>query len=304
MLINKPILTYPDFDKPFVLSTDASNVGVGAVLSQVDAEGRERPVYYAGRSLSQAERNYSTIEREMLAIVYATEKFKYYLYGLHFVIYTDHNPLVHWKNLKLTSERLTRWRLKQAEYDFEVMYRKGALNGNADSLSRIDLPITPDSSNVLENLLVINENHKTIDRIKYKQENILQSNEDIAIAFTTSSDLPYQYGLPFEVGQKYTGNGALQRQERTIGSCLKWSSKRNIFSLIKRHQASDKPTIENLKSCLQSLKAECKRKHITKIAFAKYKYGLDKLEWASVSKAINQTLTTKISNATYTSTRR
>ncbi len=81
LLSQKPILFYPNFNAPFILSTDASQFGIGAVLSQKDEHEREHPIHYASRSLNTAERNYSTIERELLAIVYAVDKFRYYLYG-------------------------------------------------------------------------------------------------------------------------------------------------------------------------------------------------------------------------------
>ena len=112
LLSDKPILAYPNFNEEFFLSTDASIIGVGAVLSQRDNQQREHPVYYASRALNLAERNYSTIERELLAIVYSVDKFRYYLYGKKFTIFTDHNPLVYLNNITLSSERLTRWRLK------------------------------------------------------------------------------------------------------------------------------------------------------------------------------------------------
>lgn len=98
-LTSTPILAFPDYKKPFHLATDASNTGLGAVLSQVDDNGKERVIYYASRTLNQAEKNYSTIERELLAIVFAVEKFKYYLYGTEFTITTDHNPLTYLNNL-------------------------------------------------------------------------------------------------------------------------------------------------------------------------------------------------------------
>ena len=132
LLTEKPILSYPNFNETFYLSTDASKTGVGAVLAQKDHVRREHPIHYASRTLNPAERNYSTIERELLAIIYAVDKFRYYLYGKKFIVITDHNPLVYLKNITLSSERLTRWRLKLAEYDLEVLYRKGNLNSNAD----------------------------------------------------------------------------------------------------------------------------------------------------------------------------
>jgi hypothetical protein len=78
-LSNPLILAYPDFSKTFYLASDASKVGIGAVLYQVQDKGKERVIYYASRALNNAERNYSTIEREFLAIIFAVEKFKYYL---------------------------------------------------------------------------------------------------------------------------------------------------------------------------------------------------------------------------------
>ena len=90
------------------MCTDASKTGIGAVLGQKDKDGKEHAIHYASRALNSCERNYSTIERELLAIVYAVEKFRYYLYGKKFTIITDHNPLVYLNNIKLSNERLTR----------------------------------------------------------------------------------------------------------------------------------------------------------------------------------------------------
>lgn len=92
LLINEPILWYPDFSKPFVLTTDASNVALGAVLSQGPI-GSDRPIAYASRTLNDSEQNYSTIEKELLAIVWATKYFPPYLFGRKFDIITDHKPL-------------------------------------------------------------------------------------------------------------------------------------------------------------------------------------------------------------------
>ena len=159
------------------MATDASKVGVGAVLSQVDNFGREKPIYYASRSLNGAERNYSTIERELLGIVYAVEKFRYYLFGKEFIISTDHNPLTYLNNLTLTSARLTRWSLKIAEYVFKKNYKKGILNNNADALSRIEFVDNEQNNeesikgeDLIEHLLAIVEKRDDTkeDRIEYK----------------------------------------------------------------------------------------------------------------------------------------
>ena len=89
LLTNDPILQYPDFIKELNLTTDASNFAIGAILSQGPV-GQDRPVAYASRTLNQSEQNYSTIEKELLAIVWATKYFRPYLYGRKFKIFTDH----------------------------------------------------------------------------------------------------------------------------------------------------------------------------------------------------------------------
>ena len=138
LLTNDPILQYPDFSRDFILTTDASNVAVGAILSQ-GTIGTDKPVCYASRTLNESEINYSTIEKELLAIVWATKYFRPYLFGRKFKIITDHKPLQWVMNLKEPNSRLTRWKLKLSEYDFSVVYKKGLSNTNADALSRVQI---------------------------------------------------------------------------------------------------------------------------------------------------------------------
>lgn len=135
-LISEPILQYPDFSKEFILTTDASNFSIGAVLSQ-NHSGSDLPIAYASRTLNRAESNYNTTERELLSIVWAINHFRPYLYGRKFSIVTDHRPLVWLFNVKDPGSKLVRWRLKLEEYDYEIVYKPGRLNSNADALSRI-----------------------------------------------------------------------------------------------------------------------------------------------------------------------
>lgn len=136
LLTHAPLLQYPDHDKPFILTTDASNVALGAVLSQ-GTIGNDKPIAYASRTLSETESRYSTIERELLAIIWAIKHFRPYLYGKKFYIYTDHRPLAWLNSLKDPNSKLTRWRLRLQDYNFEIIYKSGKQNTNADALSRI-----------------------------------------------------------------------------------------------------------------------------------------------------------------------
>lgn len=130
------LLSYPDFDEPFILTTDASNYAIGAVLAQL-VNGNEKPIAYLSRTLTAAEEKYSATAKELLAIYFAAKKFRPYLYGRPFTIYTDHEPLT--KELKLTDAtgRVTRQRLYLEQYDFKTVYKKGKQNVVADGLSRI-----------------------------------------------------------------------------------------------------------------------------------------------------------------------
>ena len=136
MLTSQPLLQYPDFSKPFILITDASNDALGAILSQGKI-GRDLLVAYASRTLSKAERNYPTVEKELLAVVWGCKHLRPYLYGRKFTVVTDHCPLVWIFNVKDPSSRLLRWRLKLEEYEYDIVYKRGSSNTNANALSRI-----------------------------------------------------------------------------------------------------------------------------------------------------------------------
>ena len=115
----------------FILQTDASAVGLGAVLEQ---DGH--PIANASRSLTKSERNYNVIQRECLAIVFSWKQFRHYLLGRQFKLYTDHAP-IQWLSAQKMEGMLCRWSLAIQEYDFAIVYRKGSANSNADALSRI-----------------------------------------------------------------------------------------------------------------------------------------------------------------------
>lgn len=133
-----PILGYADFTRPFILETDASGLGIGAVLSQ-EQGGKKKVIAYASRRLRGAEKNdknYSSMKLELLALKWAaTEKFRSYLLGSKFTIITDNNPLCHLSTAKLGAIE-QRWAAQLAVFDFDVKYRPGRCNTAADALSR------------------------------------------------------------------------------------------------------------------------------------------------------------------------
>lgn len=135
LLASPEMLQFPNFDEDFILRTDASGYAIGAVLSNYD----DRPIAYASRALNKAEKNYSTIEKELLAIVWSVKHYRPYLFGRHFKILTDHRPLVYLFSLKEPSSRLTKFRLLLEEYNFTVVYTQGKENTTADALSRIQI---------------------------------------------------------------------------------------------------------------------------------------------------------------------
>ena len=135
-----PVLAFADYTKPFILHTDASGDGLGAILYQ-EQGGYERPIAFASRSLNGAERNYPAHKLEFLALKWAvTEKFHDYLYGHEFLARTDNNPLTYVLSTAKLDATGHRWVAALANYKFTIEYRAGRNNQDADALSRINWP--------------------------------------------------------------------------------------------------------------------------------------------------------------------
>lgn len=135
-LISAPVLSCPDYELPFEVHTDASNYGIGGMLTQTIA-GKEHPVAYMSKSLSQSEKNYSITERETLAVLTAIEHWRCYLdNGKAFTVYTDHSALKWFLSLSNPTGRLARWGVRLSSFNFEIKHRKGADNIIPDALSR------------------------------------------------------------------------------------------------------------------------------------------------------------------------
>jgi hypothetical protein len=138
ILKSTPVLAAPNFGQSFKLSVDASDVGVGAVLIQEDKNGVEHPVCYFSKKLNKHQRNYSTIEKECLALILALQHFEIYLSSApsSIIVFSDHNPLTFISKMKNKNQRLLRWSLLLQEYDLEIRHIKGKDNIIADALSR------------------------------------------------------------------------------------------------------------------------------------------------------------------------
>ena len=148
------LIVHYDTTKPLLLACDASEYGIGAVLSHIVNGSEERPVAYISRTLSPAEKNYSQLEKEALAIVFAVKKFHRYLLGRHFVIESDHQPL---KSLfgetnkipQMASSRIQRWAITLSAYQYSIRYKAGK------HLSRLPLPVTTTDDCIPEDVVMV-----------------------------------------------------------------------------------------------------------------------------------------------------
>ena len=135
-LKEEPVLVKAQIDQPFILTTDASQTHVGAVLSQEQPDGNYKPIGYFSKKLNPTENRYSVTDKEALGVVLACRNFHHYLWGTTFTIYTDHQPLTSIFKKKTKSPRMSRWILEMREYQYNIKYLKGKYNLVADPLSR------------------------------------------------------------------------------------------------------------------------------------------------------------------------
>nr|XP_033510734.1 uncharacterized protein LOC117275541 [Nicotiana tomentosiformis] len=140
-LTNAPIVISPDWSEPFEIKCDASDIAVGAILGQ-KRDKTFRPIYYANRTLNEAQKNYATTEKELLAVVFAFDKFRSYLIGTKVTVFTDHAALNYLLAKKDARPRLLRWILLLQEFDLEIKDRRGSENQVTDHLSRLKNPPT------------------------------------------------------------------------------------------------------------------------------------------------------------------
>ncbi|KAL2099579.1 hypothetical protein ACEWY4_003973 [Coilia grayii] len=138
LLCCSPVLAAPNFDLPFKLEVDASATGAGAVLLQEGTDGLDHPVCYFSKKFLKHQLNYSTIEKEALALLLALQHFEVYVgsSSVPVTVFTDHNPLIFLSRMKNTNQRIMRWSLYLQGFNLDLRYKRGADNILADTLSR------------------------------------------------------------------------------------------------------------------------------------------------------------------------
>ena len=195
-MITAPVLALPDFTKSFIVETDASGEGVGAVLMQ-----ESHPIAYFSKSLSPKHQTMSIYEKEFMAVVLAVEKWRPYLLGRHFVIRTDHFSLKYLLEQKITTAFQGKWLSKLMGFDYEICYRGGKENVAADGLSRI-------TAAQLSTLTVSEINSSLMEQVKqsWAQDPLIQQILDKIQQGEHPPHYSYSQGLLYRKGRLVVGN--------------------------------------------------------------------------------------------------
>src|SRR5277367_3572717 len=238
MLQSSSVLCHYSPTLPIRVTADSSSYGVGAVLSHV-VKGEERPIFFASRTLTPAEHNYSQLDKEALAIIFAVKRFQQYLYCRKFEILTDHQPLVSVfspdKPLSMqVPARMLRWKLILASHDYEIKYKKGSSISNADGLSR--LPIQGKATNSEDPLL---PNMMMLCDLPESESEVILTSASISAKSRTDPLLSRVVtclrsgSWPSEISEDLTPFYS-RREDLTIESdCLKWGSRLIVPSVFR-----------------------------------------------------------------------
>ena len=223
-IVSMRVLTHYDPDLPITLATDASPYGLGAVLSHVMRDGEERPIAYASKSLTPAEKNYAQIDKEALAIVWAVKKFYMYIFGREFTLITDHKPLTSIfhpaKNIPaIAAARLTRYAMFLAGLQYKIQYRNTKEHCNADGLSRLPQKLTegsrvgPDGANIM-NVSQFQQLPVTATQVQRETERDKIMSQAYNFTVNGWSDKPEEEDLIPFYNRRY--------ELSTYGGCLMW----------------------------------------------------------------------------------
>ena len=255
VLVSAPVLAYPRFGpgNTFILETNASKIGLGAVLSQMQGDGAIHPVAYASRATNQPERNYGISELETLALVWAVRYFRQYILGHHCTVYTDHTACLSILNTARPSGKLARWALTIQEMDLSIKHKAGRKNGNADALSRCpvstenDSQVDGDGCKVCVGAVNVGESSQSDLASLSDSEEVKKSqaeDKDISpmLTYLTGGDLPEDEKLArrivFESKMFNVVNGVLHREDPSFPSrnCIVVPSSLRVPLVQEAHQ--------------------------------------------------------------------
>ena len=240
-LTSAPILSYPTSDDPFILDTDASNEGMGAVLSQVQ-NGIERVICYFSKAFSKQERRYCVTRRELLAVVASIKNFHHYLYGRNFLVRSDHGALRWLFKFKNPEGQIARWLETLSTYNFKIEHRAGRIHSNADALSRrpccesscsycLRAEINYENELTECNVVQINTNEKSLSDVDLTKSN-KNGNQSVCVvtrsqtasnddkpSCSTGTSTESGNGKHFEIDKSLLNE---QRRDPVIGQVVQW----------------------------------------------------------------------------------
>jgi hypothetical protein len=227
MLTTSDTLIHYDLSKPLVMTCDASQYGLGAVLEHRMDDGSLRPIMFASRTMGKHERNYAQIDKEAAAIVFGLKKFYQYIFGRSIVIRTDHKPLLGIFDPKkpipnVISPRMLRWALFLSSYDYDLIYTEGQKIGNADALSRWPTPEGKSNDDEAEEVSVLLLNETPIE--------LEMTAKDVAKLSRTDellSKVMYwvRNGWPVKVEENFKEFYARRNEITEYSDCLLWGSR-------------------------------------------------------------------------------
>jgi len=268
ILTEEPILQYPDFEKEFLLATDASNYALGCVLSQGD-KGNKKSIAYASRVLNSSEINYSTIEKECLVIIFGIKHFRPYLWGKKFKIITDHRPLVWLFNVSDMNSRLARWRMLLQEFDYEIVYKPGSEHNNADALSRICVikseSVLPFEQFMNNNNIYINNN---IEEINESIDDI-PNNYDILLTLTADLNLSFNVLREYIIQLGHMRNSIISAGDTEVKEVTVINDNRKYLYAFIEYSCNQSPTYKTMYETLINVKNICVKENITYLAIPK-----------------------------------
>ena len=278
-LTSEPLCVLPDVDRPFVLRTDASEEGLGAVLLQDHGAGLQ-PIAYASKKLTGPERNYSTIEKECLGVVWGVKRFEPYLFARSFVLQVDHNPLVYMSRLTPVNARLLRWALFLQQYRFEVQAIPGKMNVDADYLSRFASPVKP-------------------VRIEETSGGLLSQPRDMALACCVTEGMDACCATPPQFLREMGVSEELRSQRKKSGEvAATQAGGRWIYALVLAREPGERPAWKAVRKAIRALGVSARSHGVTQLALPRVAVKQNGLDPTRVRSLIDRELTGRLESIT------